>query len=285
MTCCKPSHPRHTAPNYCTGLPVCTPRPVLTAQCQDVNTALLTLHTVWAHSYGYCTFCMSTRTHYFSGILYVRRHTMNLLSLSQWVPKLPDGRFAAYSVMYAYKWCLMISSRKRNKTLPFSRLNTPSVSRSWHSELCNAVFFYLLYFFYVIFRVVIACQCASVVSPHLFFVLAQILPTTNSNWIFESKNKSLVSRTSAFHFKHLKKTYCFCAFTTLFRINLGHFLKLNKKNKWNGFYQYQKDVFVMLGNSKQMLKFRNCTIKNRSVRNVWHQTGQVHVPCSFNNNL
>lgn len=47
----KPSHPRHTAPNYCTALPVRSPRPELPVQCQDVNTTLLTLHTVCAHSY------------------------------------------------------------------------------------------------------------------------------------------------------------------------------------------------------------------------------------------
>lgn len=43
-----------TAPNYCTGLPVGTLRPALTAQCQDVNTALLTGHTVCA---GRCLMC------------------------------------------------------------------------------------------------------------------------------------------------------------------------------------------------------------------------------------
>lgn len=51
MTRSKPSHPQHTASNYCTALPVCSPGPVLPAQCQDVNTALLTLHTVCAHGY------------------------------------------------------------------------------------------------------------------------------------------------------------------------------------------------------------------------------------------
>lgn len=51
MTRSKPSHPQHTAPNYCTALPVCSPGPVLPVQCQDVNTALLTLHTVCAHGY------------------------------------------------------------------------------------------------------------------------------------------------------------------------------------------------------------------------------------------
>lgn len=51
MTRSKPSHPQHTAPNYCTALPVCSPGPVLAAQCQGVNTALLTLHTVCAHGY------------------------------------------------------------------------------------------------------------------------------------------------------------------------------------------------------------------------------------------
>lgn len=51
MTRSKPSHPQHTAPNYCTALPVCSPGPVLPAQRQGVNTALLTLHTVCAQVY------------------------------------------------------------------------------------------------------------------------------------------------------------------------------------------------------------------------------------------
>lgn len=36
---------------------------------------------------------------------------MDLLFPRQWAPQSPDGQFAAYSVMYAYKWCLMMSSR------------------------------------------------------------------------------------------------------------------------------------------------------------------------------
>lgn len=48
MTRSEPSHLQHSASNYCTALPVCSPGPGLAAQCQGVNTALLTLHTVCA---------------------------------------------------------------------------------------------------------------------------------------------------------------------------------------------------------------------------------------------
>lgn len=44
-------------------------------------------------------------------------HTIDLLFHRQWAPNSPDGRFAAYSVMYAYKLCLMMSSRARKQNI------------------------------------------------------------------------------------------------------------------------------------------------------------------------
>lgn len=94
----EPSHPQHTTSNYCTALPVCSPGPVPTAQRQGVNTALLTVHTARARRHALYTKRTSTQRRNFTWL-----HTMDLLFPRPSVPNSPDGQFAAYSIMYAYK--------------------------------------------------------------------------------------------------------------------------------------------------------------------------------------
>lgn len=89
---------QHTASNYCTALPVCSPGPVPTAQRQGVNTALLTVHTARARRHVLYTKHTSTQRRNFTWL-----HTMDLLFPRPSVPNSPDGQFAAYSIMYAYK--------------------------------------------------------------------------------------------------------------------------------------------------------------------------------------
>lgn len=73
--------------------------------------------------------------------------TIDLLFLRQWAPKSPDGRFAAYSVMYAYKWCLMMSSRARKQNITVFKAKHAGDVRRW--KRLNTFLFPLFFFLFI----------------------------------------------------------------------------------------------------------------------------------------